>query len=64
MTATESFHAWLIKHRVYCERCTDLIYAKVVRNFNGKDMVLCQTHADRLDAVRQSERKQDQIKSI
>jgi hypothetical protein len=62
MTATESFHAWLIRQRVYCEHnalhtlCVDR--ATTVRNFNGKDIVFCDIHASRLDAVRVSDNKQ------
>ena len=55
----DSYYAWLIRQRVYCAR--DLCYARAVtvRNFQGEDICLCQTHADRLDAVRESEKKQE-----
>lgn len=59
-TVTESFHAWLIRQRRYCDRCRNkLTPATTVRNFNGKDIVLCHTHASRLDAVRESDNKQE-----
>lgn len=54
------YHSWLIKQRRYCDRCLDaLTQAVTVRKFHGKDLVLCAKHAKRLDAVRQSERKQE-----
>lgn len=55
-----AFHAWLIRQRKYCDRCMDAFTPAVtVRGFNGKDLVLCDVHASRLDAVRQSEKLQD-----
>jgi hypothetical protein len=54
------YHSFLIKHRIYCERCSDLTAAVVVRNYNGRDTVLCSAHAGRLDAARMSDNKQNQ----
>jgi hypothetical protein len=52
------FHAWLIRQRQWCDRCSDLTPAVTVRRFNGAETVLCLKHASRLDAVRESEEKQ------
>jgi len=63
MSTLESYHAFLIKYRRYCERETQYQpcynYATEVRNINGRDTVLCSEHAGRLDAVRQSDKKQE-----
>jgi len=55
----DSYHARLIRQRIYCAR--DLCYSRAttVRQFQGEDICLCETHAGRLDAVRESERKQE-----
>jgi hypothetical protein len=53
------YHDFLIRHRIWCEKCSDLTPATVVRNYNGRDTVLCSEHAGRLDAARISERKQE-----
>ena len=56
------YHQWLLKQRLYCDRCLDaLTKATVVRKFNGKDLCLCAEHAKRLDAVRQSEANQSHV---
>lgn len=40
------FHSWLIRQRLYCEKCTDrLTPATTVANINGKDYVVCDFHA-------------------
>lgn len=56
---TDPWHKFLIKHRPHCDRCEVLTKATTVRKFNGKDLVLCDEHAMRLDAVRISELKQE-----
>ena len=58
MNNATPFHQWLIRQRIWCDRCSDLTKATTVRNLNGKDYVMCNEHAGRLDSVRQSERKQ------
>jgi len=55
----DSYHAWLIRQRVYCARDLCFRRAAIVRKINGRDEVLCSEHAGRLDAVRESERKQE-----
>ena len=57
MTNLESYHAFLIKHRVYCDRCDSrLIPAVTVENVNGRDEVLCGVHSQRLKAARKSDK--------
>jgi hypothetical protein len=56
-----SFHAFLIKHRIWCAKCSDLTPAVTVRRLNGAEEVLCNTHAGRLDAARISENKQTKL---
>jgi len=53
------YHAWLIRQRIYCERGACYAHATHVRQFNGAEIALCAEHAARLDAVRQSEKKQE-----
>lgn len=59
-----SFHKWLIRQRIWCDKCSDLTNATTVRKLNGKDLTLCSEHAGRLDAARQSERKQNEANVI
>jgi hypothetical protein len=55
-----AYHSWLIRQRRWCERCSDLNKATTVVNVNGRDEVMCQNHAGRLDAARKSDRKQSE----
>ena len=55
MTTTESYYDFLIRHRIYCERCTDLTHATTVEKVNGRDTCLCDIHAQRLKAARKSD---------
>ena len=57
MTETQtSYHRFLIKHRIWCEKCTSLTAATQVVNINGRDEVRCDEHASRLANVRKSEK--------
>ena len=60
MSAQIPFHRWLIKQRIYCEhnQC-GLTPATHVVKINGRDEVRCDLHAQRLNAVRQSDKKQE-----
>jgi hypothetical protein len=53
------FQQWLVRQRIFCDRCKSLTNATTVRKLNGKDLTLCQEHANRLDAARKSYKKQE-----
>jgi len=57
---TDPYHRWLIKQRIYCERDACFREPTCVVKFNGRDTVLCDEHAGRIEAVRRSEEKQQQ----
>ena len=57
MNNQNPYHAFLIKHRIYCEhpKC-GLTHATTVVNINGRDEVRCDEHAQRLKAARKSDK--------
>jgi hypothetical protein len=56
-----AYERFLIRNRIWCERCSDLTTATQVEQVNGKDTVLCDWHASRLRAAKFSDQKQDKI---
>jgi hypothetical protein len=65
MTNLESYHAFLLRNRVYCEHPScGLTEAVTVENVNGRDTCLCETHANRLKAARKSDKVFDRKETV
>jgi len=60
-------YRWLIAQRQWCEHKGCLMTLKAateVVNLNGKDLVYCDTHAQRLKAARKSSLEQEAKREI
>jgi len=59
-----AYQSFLVRKRRYCEHQSDFQLctekATTVRQIYGRDTVLCETHAKRIDAVRKSDKQQEQ----
>jgi len=56
------YHKFLIRTRVYCERCVAPVPAEHVIKVDNRDLVVCDTHADLLVSINKKD-ENEQIES-